>query len=272
VKTIGRFEPRRRRARTTDGEENAVAADYRSKFASPEAAARYDLVEYKEKSYAAALWNIEQQILLAELHLTRRRIGHIDYLDFACGSGRILSLLEPHVDSATGVDVSQDMLNIARDRTGGARLIRTDITVDVEPMPTKYDFITAFRFLLNAEPELRHAAVGALARRLRDRNSRLIINNHGNFYSHRMLMWPYHQFKWMSAAQPMPRYLVRAQVQVLFDSAGLEIVAMHGIGFLGAKAHKLLPYKYSLWLESRFADAPILRNIGVNQIFVVRLR
>jgi SAM-dependent methyltransferase len=53
-------------------------------------------------------------------HLTARRIG--DFLDAGTGTGRMLELIAPHAQRAVGIDVSPEMLSIARDR-----LLRADI-------------------------------------------------------------------------------------------------------------------------------------------------
>ena len=47
-------------------------------------------------------------------HLTARPIGN--FLDAGTGTGRMLELIAPHASRAVGVDVSPDMLAIARDR------------------------------------------------------------------------------------------------------------------------------------------------------------
>ena len=58
----------------------------------------------------------------------------------------------------------------------------------------------------------------------------------------------------------------------LADQAGLEIVEVHGYGQLSAKAAKLMPQILVETLERRLADFPVLKKIGVNQMYVLRLR
>ena len=53
-------------------------------------------------------------------HLTAHRIEN--FLDAGTGTGRMLELIAPHASRAVGIDVSPDMLAIARDR-----LLRADI-------------------------------------------------------------------------------------------------------------------------------------------------
>ena len=244
---------------------------YRSEFDTPEKARRYETVEYSETAYGSILWNIEQTLLLNELNKVRTTKQHIDYLDFACGTGRIISYLERYVETATGIDISESMLAIASEKIKLARIICADITRTPE-IEGRYDFITAMRFFLNAEQPLRIAALIALRKRLRDRESRLIINNHGNLYSLKIILWPYHKLREWAQVEPRRHYLTQGSLTRLADQAGLEIVEVHGYGQLSAKAAKLMPQNLVETLERSLADFPILKTIGVNQLYVMRLR
>jgi SAM-dependent methyltransferase len=244
---------------------------YRDEFDTPEKAHRYETVEYAESAYATILSKIEADLLRAEIEKLRRAKKHIDYLDFACGTGRIIALLEPYADTATGIDISTSMLALAARKTKKARIIAADITAARE-IEGRYDFITAMRFFLNAEAPLRIAALAALAARLRDAESRLVINNHANLYSHKILLWPFHKFRELTGMRPKYHYLTRRQISRLADQTGLEIVHVHGYGQLSAKLTGLLPRKLIEMIESRLTDFPVLRNFGVNQIYVIRPR
>jgi SAM-dependent methyltransferase len=246
-------------------------SSYRNAFDTPEKALCYETVQYSETAYGSILQYIEQTILLSELNKVRSTKRRIDYLDFACGTGRIISNLERHVDSATGVDISESMLAIASGKTASARIMCADITQSPE-VEGSYDFITAMRFFLNAEQPLRIAALSALRARLRDRESRLVINNHGNPYSHKVILWPLHKLREWTQAAPPRHYLTLRDVRRLADQAGLEIVGFHGYGQLSGKAAKLMPQHLVESLERRLADFPILRRIGSHQMYVLRLR
>ncbi len=246
-------------------------AGYRYKFETPQEARQYDDVEYAPTGYPAILWETEKRLLLEELRRLRSRCARIDYLDFACGSGRALAFVEPYVNSATGVDVSESMLEIARSKVTRAHLLCADITADGSSIDCKYDLITAFRFLLNSSSSLRRAALKALAGRLRNRESRLILNNHGSLYSHKLIAWPYHRFRQL-LGHLAPSYLVHSEIASAIANAELEIVAIHGYGLLGAKALNLLTPRQLQKLEDAFADMPVIRKIGVNQMYVARLR
>lgn len=100
------------------------------------------------------------------------------YLDFACGSGRILSVIAPKFDNVTAVDVSENMVSAAREKVPGATFHLTDITKN-ELDIGQFDLISAFRFFGNAEDSLRRSVASALRARIKD-DGYLLFNNHRN--------------------------------------------------------------------------------------------
>lgn len=130
---------------------------------------------FERHSYRGVLWTLEREVLDAVAPASDA--VHLDYLDFACGTGRVLAYLEPRVKTAAGVDVSASMLTEARRRVQRAVLYQRDLTREACWPPSSFDLITAFRFFANAEPELRVEALRALRALLRP-NGRLVFNNH----------------------------------------------------------------------------------------------
>lgn len=102
-------------------------------------------------------------------------------VDFACGTGRVLAELEARVPETYGIDVSPEMLAIARERCPGSQLICRDVTTSTEPIELggPVDLVTSFRFFLNAEPALRRAAL-AWIRDALSPDGRLVANFHLN--------------------------------------------------------------------------------------------
>lgn len=100
------------------------------------------------------------------------------YLDFACGSGRILQQISPQFGETVAVDVSASMMEQAREKVPGATFHLADLTKD-DPNLGCFDLISAFRFFGNAEHSLRAAVLGALRPRVKD-DGFLLINNHRN--------------------------------------------------------------------------------------------
>ncbi len=103
------------------------------------------------------------------------------YVDFACGTGRIIATVAPLVAESVGVDVSETMLAAARQKCPSSRFVRADLTRDPVDLG-EFDLATSFRFLGNAEHTLRQAALGAVSRLVR-KGGHLIVNSHRNPHS-----------------------------------------------------------------------------------------
>ncbi|MFH1921976.1 MAG: class I SAM-dependent methyltransferase [Planctomycetota bacterium] len=245
---------------------------YRACFTSHDKASGYDAQQYASQSHVSIMWHIEQAQLTQLLQQFRQSHPRIDYLDFAAGTGRIISFMEEKVDAATGIEISQSMLDVARTKVKKVRLICADITVPGTPVEGKYDLITAFRFMLNAEPSLRVAALKALAARLKGKNSCLVFNNHGYLFSHKLFLWPWHILRRLGKGwQPQGNYMTHRQAHELCRQAGLKIESAIGSGVLSLKMLKLLPVENALRLEEQLTGSRVLAKFGVNQMYVARL-
>ena len=208
-------------------EKNKVAKiSYRESHKYEGKGAEYEAY-YHNKAWQRFLWSREQEIILRILdkYFAGRDV-HL--LDFACGTGRITELLENRVKTSTGVDVSGSMLAIAREKLKRTELIETDITAENVLKPRKFNLITAFRFFLNAEPELRSAAIGALAELL-DEDGYLVFNNHQNSGS----SWIRLRYAHYRKKNPEGTFNVMSieQMKKLVEGARLEIVEIYPAGF-----------------------------------------
>ena len=162
------------------------------------------------------------------------------YLDFACGTGRITEVVAPLVREAVGVDLSDSMLAEARRKCPGAHFVRADLTsedVDIG----QFDLATSFRFLGNAGPELRQAALGAIAKRLRPEGF-LIVNNHRNPRAIGTLL-----AKLDGSRHDLD--LTHGMLVRLLADAGFRITRVRPIGFWVVRAR----YRQSAILESERA-------------------
>jgi ubiquinone/menaquinone biosynthesis C-methylase UbiE len=182
---------------------------------------------YQNKAWQRFLWSREQEVILRilEKYFAGRDV-HL--LDFACGTGRITEFLENRVYTSTGVDVSGSMLAIAREKLKRTELIEMDITTDNILKPRKFNLITAFRFFLNAEPELRCATIKAIAELLDD-DGHLVFNNHHNSGS----PWIRLRHAYYRKKDPEGIYNVMSigEMKNLVEEAGLEIAEIYPIGF-----------------------------------------
>jgi SAM-dependent methyltransferase len=210
--------------------------------------------------YRAMIWRLEQRALNGILR-DHPASGKIALLDFACGTGRVLGHLRGHVASATGVDVSSSMLEVAKKVAPEAQLIEADLTQHDILGDRRFDLITAFRFFPNAEPELRRTVLPILARHLAP-DGLLVFNNHKNRKSlaariSRLL------------GREVTRSMSHADVETLTTLSGLRIVKMIPLGTVPVSdRHLLLPVWLLEPLERWFSGASSLAGIAQNVIYV----
>lgn len=140
---------------------------------------------YADGSFDSQLWGIEKSILLKEICLIRK--NGIKYLDFACGTGRILSFVERYVSESTGVDISENMLKFTKNKIKKSLLLNCDLTKNDIIKNNRYDLITAFRFFLNAQDNLRNEVMLLLSEKLTE-DGVFIFNIHG--YTRHYYLWP----------------------------------------------------------------------------------
>ncbi|MGI9612068.1 MAG: class I SAM-dependent methyltransferase, partial [Acidimicrobiales bacterium] len=150
---------------------------YRSSHRGADKADSYE--QDYEQGFLAEFWrNVERPLLMDMLHeIYPEGLGSRDHLDVACGTGRILAAIAPETRTSTGIDISPDMLRHAVRRAPEAIVEVADVT-KLELVET-VDIVTAFRFFLNAEDELRRDALQTIWNALRP-GGFLIANSHAS--------------------------------------------------------------------------------------------
>jgi hypothetical protein len=242
---------------------------YREQFRDEVTAREYDEREYGKRSYADLLWRIEQQQLAQLLSEFRRNHPTIKLLDFATGSGRILSFVENLVDESSGIEISESMAQRARTRVKRSPIYCQDITSPSARVEGRYDVITAFRFVLNAESDLRQAAFSSLRERLRDDSSVIVFNNHGNLWSHKAILYPLHCMHRGAGPRTSGNYMSHRQVLKVARDAGLTAQRVYGCGVLGGRLAGFTPWKATLSLEEKLTNT-VLCWAAVNQMYIAR--
>jgi predicted TPR repeat methyltransferase len=223
----------------------------------------YDAKLFSPGSFDAAIWEREQQLL--DRIVQQQVPHHHSYLDFACGTGRVLSHVEPSFQSSLGLDISDTMLTVARGRVRTATLVQGDATGNPAVLDgRRFDFITAFRFFLNAQPSLRDDAMGFVASALEDGDSRLLFNVHGNRYSTRALA----AAKAAMNGEPLSSMSVRESMD-LAARHGLEVVEWYGIGSYAKVFLRVMPL--SIWRRAERL-APLPKRFAVYLYFLCRRR
>ncbi len=235
--------------------------DYRTSHASLRKGAEYH-AKFSTNPYRAMMWEFERRLLSSIV----RRLAPpcARYLDFACGTGRVISHVAPAVASSTGVDVSEGMLAIARAELPNCRFVCGDLTRSNELKDEKFDMITAFRFFANAEDDLRRDAILSLAERLAPCGY-LVFNNHKNASSI--------VYAFAALIRRRQRNMSHREVLELVEHAGLRIVESHHIGVFPANDKvRTLPIWILKSIESAAMKIPVFGTIASNRIYVCALK
>jgi SAM-dependent methyltransferase len=226
----------------------------------------------KARSYDADLWDRGAAIGLT-WELEQRLLGHLldglperprTAVDFACGTGRVLTFLASRGVEMTGVDISPDMLAVARQHCPTARFVQGDVTRQPDLLTGQFDLATAFRFFLNAEPDLRADALRWLHGAVRP-GGRLIANFHLNPHSARGL-WSRARLRGDAA---MPKMTV-AEARALLVRNGFRPLSVHGYDFLPFRAdgRRLALPGLRRRVESALLDRPGLQGIAATFVVV----
>ena len=234
--------------------------DYRYSHMAKGKGQNYDN-SFRKYSYRNILWSLEKKILE---NILRDNFSNkkVNYLDFACGTGRVISHLCDKVGNATGVDISNEMLKVARINVKNAVLIEADITNKDVLGETKFDLITAFRFFPNAQSELREEAIKLLAKHLKN-DGVLVLNNHRNASS------LYFRVLSLLNKSNEGEGMTEEDIHKLLDSACLKIKKKYGIGILPiVDNYSKVPKFIVLYFEKIFMNLGLFKKLCQNNIYV----
>jgi predicted TPR repeat methyltransferase len=217
-----------------------------------------------ENPHRAMLWTLERRALdeIVDKHLAGVAIRH---LDFACGTGRVITHLAPQVAASTGLDVSPSMLDVAKKNLPEGTFVQANILEEDVLADDKFDLITAFRFFPNLENELRAPIMKKLVQRLAP-GGLIVFNNHQNpttlvrFVVKALGRTPDHE---------MPTH----EVKELVTSAGLEIIGRRGLGQLPL-TERHMPRPHRLWqsLEWALSHAPGTTQTAQDNVYICQAR
>jgi 2-polyprenyl-3-methyl-5-hydroxy-6-metoxy-1,4-benzoquinol methylase len=251
---------------------------YTDQYQRPdEAGARYE--RDTSNRFELAIYDLERRIL-RDLH-TRLLGGASDvrYLDFACGTGRILSVFRDRIGRRVGIDTSAYQLEVAQRKDPAAHLICGNLVTQPELLAgRRFDLITCFRLLLHLEPEYRVPVL----RRIREHlgpSGWLIADNHMNRYSalglaalfaHKVLRVPRKPFV-PPGRRGISATLSEAEMRRALGEAGFEVVEVHRLFVLpGHGSVMMLPRRWLVALEGLLGRVPGVRRLSKNQIYVCR--
>jgi len=216
------------------------------------------------RGYRASLWRFEKKILnniIGEYCGKNSRL-----LDFACGTGRVLSEIESNFSESYGVDVSDNMLSSCEKNTRVSSLVNLDITKNADYFDFKFDVITAFRFFPGAEDELQSDVMIRLAELLSP-NGILIFNNHRNY---RGLFFVFQRYIYkLTKREWKVRCMREERAFFLAQQAGLEIKKIYFWGVIPSNEGKdMVPERILDLFEGWFSKVPFLRKFCASHIYV----
>ncbi len=213
--------------------------------------------QYYTSKYSLVWWKIEKPILEKVIlsYSLREPV-----LDFACGTWRITSVLEKYFDTIMWIDISSDMLDIAKKKLTKAKVLQKDIVENW--LWEKFWSIFSFRFFLNTENEMRKDVFKKLASSLED-SWYMIFNNHWNT---RSLKFFYHWINYVSVWEKY-RMMSHATIKNLCEENMLHIVETIWVHYLPWFIHAFLPQQITIKLES-FLGTVVPSLFAINVIYV----
>jgi SAM-dependent methyltransferase len=237
-----------------------VTWSYRDSHLGADKARAYDEDLWDVTAAKGLDWLVEQRLLTGLLGPGRDQAGPRSgrVADFACGTGRVLQFLARRFADPVGIDVSADMLALARRRCPGAAFVLGDVTADAGLAPGPFDLITAFRFFLNAEPALRDAALEWM-RSVLAPGGMVVASFH---LSPRSMRGAYLRLRMRRAGAP-PKTSASAAA-ALFAAHGFAVRAILGYSFLPYRrdGRKLLLPGARRAVESRLAGRRLLLPVA----------
>jgi len=252
--------------RTDASGSEARAPDYRDSHRDAEQARSYEEEFSNAATPSGVLWELEQILLEGFFESHREEHGDVESaLDFACGTGRILGLLEPRVDRLVGVDISPEMLARAARRCPRAELVRGDVTRQPDLVGDSFQLVTAFRFFLRAQPELRGEVLRWIRGRVRD-DGYFIANFHLNPWSLRGL---HCRLLERATGRHFPSLKLR-EVERMLTESGFEIEHVHGYMHLLYRGMPRGSARIRRAIDAKLARAGLLSRWGSSFLVVAR--
>lgn len=215
---------------------------------------------FETQKYRKMIWQLEKFYLkkILEENFNNEKIIH---LDFACGTGRILKFLEDKTEISIGIDISNEMIKVAKNNVK-SEIIEGDITKENLLKDKKFNLVTAFRFFPNAEENLRVGMLDNIVPHITN-NGYLVFNNHRNkdsFLEKCIRLIFRKKYRGMNMKE----------VKLMVKKYDLELLRVYSMGFFRDCFKRNLPFGLIQKFEILFGQFLKLNNYGYNQIYVFR--
>jgi SAM-dependent methyltransferase len=227
--------------------------------------------------FELAIFQLEHVHLLDLFRRLRSSDPGTRYLDFACGTGRILAVFKDLIHSKMGVDTSAEQLVVAGQKVPDAELVCGNVVTNPGLLGGRqFDLITSFRLLLNLEPENRVPILRVLRDHLAP-DGYLVVDNHMNRYSilglmallfHKVLRVPKKPLV-LAGRRGIISTMSEREMRRTLATAGMRVDEIHRIFVLpGHKSLLLLPTRWLVPLEAFLSRVPFVNRFSKNQIYV----
>jgi len=236
-------------------------SSYRTSHIGENRGQRYDATHANKVD--ALIWDVFIKDFVSDRMQSCAAQGGTRYLDFACGTGRVLKVGTEHFERCVGVDISDDMLTVARDRVPTARFVCADVTVDGDSVSGAFDCVTLFRFLLNAERSLSLEVLAWLADHMPP-GATLIGNNHMNTVSFRGVS----SVVANAVLRSSHNHLSRRGTAKMLEESGFKICEWSGYRILPTVMGKPIFGRNGQIALEKFSRALQLGAIGSELVFV----
>ena len=236
-------------------------ASYRDSHVGENRGLQYDATHASKVD--ALIWDTFIKGLVAREAKACASGGGCRYLDFACGTGRVLKVGQPYFSDSLGVDISEDMLAVARHRVPAADFICADITRDRGAAAGEFDFVTIFRFILNAERSLSMDVLAWLAQHM-PAGAVLVGNNHMNRFSFRGIATLISNALFGTKLN----HLSRGEVTRMLEESGFRVRKWSGYRVLPSCRGKPVFGRTVYGALERFLHTAGIGRIGSEHVFV----
>jgi ubiquinone/menaquinone biosynthesis C-methylase UbiE len=237
--------------------------DYRSSHLDPLCPAQFN--GHYVTGHGYLYWNHFERPYLEKLFARLGREHPGRYLDFACGTGRIMELAHSHFTETVGIDVSEAMLAEARRRVPAARLVQVDVMTDRVDVGS-FSVISLFRFILSAEDHLREGVLRWL-RTVIASDGVLVVNNHLNRWS--ITGWRHRLRNVVHGRRGGPP--TERHMETLLRRCGFEVVEAYGFGIIPPwRDTRRSPSTPLLRLERLLGASKRLQRYAKDRIYLCR--
>lgn len=235
---------------------------YSNRFQDPKVAKDYENKNYNDDGYDAFIWQLQKPFLKKIIAHYIPSDSRKKYLDFACGTGRIIGEIHGLFDDSQGLDISREMVGIAQRKYPHCHFCVGDVQKDPKLLNNNYDLITTFRFVLNAEQQLRESVLPILSSHLRSEHSVLIFNVHGHRRSLRTLS------KFFHSDHVLFNELSMKDILILAKLSNLKILEVIGFGIFPRKFFSSPLKPIFVWLEEKLSGTWIANHFGSDLMFL----